>query len=109
MMTYVYLLFPSVPFLHVLGPKGTGKSQVLDVLQSVVRAGYKGRVTVAATGDMIEAARITPLFDQTDSLATDMVDMLADSYRDGAKRTVVNMEHRGVPLQFSTFGPKAFA
>ncbi len=30
LMTYVYPVFSSVPFIHLLGPKGTGKSQALD-------------------------------------------------------------------------------
>src|SRR2546426_5505153 len=43
LMTYVYRAFSSVPFLHLLGPKGTGKSQSLDLLAAVSRDGYKSR------------------------------------------------------------------
>ena len=43
LMTYVFPLFASVPFLHALGPKNTGKSQFLDTMQQLVRCGYKSR------------------------------------------------------------------
>jgi hypothetical protein len=108
-VTYLYPMFSSVPFLHLLGPKGTGKSQVLDVLQQISRSGYKARVTAPVLGDLIAARRITPLIDQADNLTSEHIDLLADSYRVGGRRAIVDKEHRGEPLEFETFGPKAFA
>jgi hypothetical protein len=109
LMTYVYLLFPSLPFLHFLGPQGTGKSQALDVLQQLVRLGHKSRATAPATGDLIQTQRVTLLLDQADNLDAAMVDLLTDSYRRGARRTIVDKDKRGQPLEFETFGPKALA
>ena len=108
-LTYVYRLFPAVPYLHFLGPKGCGKSQALDLDEMITRRGHKSRVTPAVLGDLIEAWRVTPLFDQSDNLTPEHVDLFASSYRVGAKRTIVDMDNRGVPMEFDLFGPKAFA
>jgi len=109
LMTYVYPTFSSLPFLHFLGPKGTGKSQSLDLLAALSRDGYKSRATAAVVGDLIESRRVTLLFDQANSMSPEHVDLFADSYRAGARRTIVNMDKRGVPYEFETFGPKTFA
>lgn len=108
-LTYVYPAFAAVPFLHFLGPKGSGKSQSLDLLQQLARQGYKARATAAVVGDLIESKRVTLLLDQADNLSPHHIDLFADSYRAGAKRAIVDMDHRGSPLEFETFGPKAFA
>jgi hypothetical protein len=109
LMTYVYPLFSSVPFIHLLGPKSTGKSQALDVLAQLGRLGYKSQQTPPVIGDMIEMWRITPLLDQADFLTPAHIDLLTDSYRVGARRAVTNMDDRSRPHVFETFGPKAFA
>ncbi len=109
LMTYVYPVFQSLPFLHFLGPKGTGKSQALDLLVRLARDGYKSKVTAAVVGDLVKSRRVTLLFDQADHLTPDHVDLFADSYRAGAQRAIVDMDNRGEPHVFETFGPKAFA
>lgn len=109
LMTYVYLAFSSVPFLHLLGPKSTGKSQALDLLAALSRDGYKSRATSAVVGDLIQSRRITLLFDQANSMSPEHIDIFADSYRAGSRRTIVDMNKRGEPHEFETFGPKAFA
>lgn len=108
-MTYLYPVFSSVPFLHLLGPKGTGKSQTLDLLAALSRDGYKSRATSAVVGDLIQSRRVTLLFDQANSMSPEHVDLFADSYRARARRTIVDMNKRGEPQEFETFGPKAFA
>lgn len=109
LMTFVYLAFGSVPFLHLLGDKGTGKSQLLDLLNEMSKNGHKSRTTTAAIGDLIESWRVIPLIDQADNLPLDQVDLLADSYRANVTRTIINMDKRGCPQEFEVFGPKAFA
>jgi hypothetical protein len=108
-MTYVYYAFPSVPFLHLLGDKSTGKSQALDLLEQLSRDGQKVRPTAPAVGDITHARRPTLLIDQADNLNPDLVDLLADSYRRGTRRIIVNMDRRGQVQEFETFGPKALA
>lgn len=109
LMTYVYPLFDAVPFIHFQGPKSSGKSQAMDLLEQLVRQGYKARVTAAAVGDLITFQRRTILFDQADHMGEDHIDLFADSYRPGKGRAIVNMEKRGQVHEFETFGPKAFA
>ena len=110
-MTYVYPLFTSLPYLHLLGAKNTGKSQALDLLAQVARSGLKTRATAAVIGDLIEAARPTLLFDQADNLTDEHINLLADSYRAGATRTLVVFDSRGErqARTYETFGPKVFA
>ena len=109
LMTFVYLAFGSVPFLHLLGDKGSGKSQLLDLLNEMSKSGDKSRTTGAAMGDLIESWRVIPLFDQADNLRSKDVDLFADSYRANVTRTITNMDKRGCPHEFEVFGPKAFA
>ena len=108
-MTYVYPLFSSLPYLSFLGAKGTGKSQSLDLLAQLVRSGYKSHATAAVIGDLIQSRRPTLLLDQADNLTPEHVDLLADGYRAGARRAIVDMDHRGQPREFEIFGPKVFA
>lgn len=108
-LTFVYPPFSAVPFLLLLGAKGTGKSQTLDVLRRLCRCGQKTRSTPAAVGDMIASQRATLLLDQANRLKPELKEILTDSYRQGAARTVVDETKRGNPHRFETFGPKAFA
>ncbi len=108
-LTYVYPLFPAVPFLHIVGPKGTGKTQLLEVLEQLVRNAHRAAITRALTGDMMEYHRPTLLTDQVDHLPPELSDTLAASYRYGSRRSVTNTDDRTKPLTFGTFGPKALA
>ncbi len=78
-------------------------------MQQLAHLGYKSQTTAAAIGDLIESKRITLLFDQADNLKQAHVDLCTDSYRAGARRSITNMDKRGQPQEFDTFGPKAFA
>jgi len=113
-LSFVYLAFPVVPFLHVLGDKGSGKSQALDLLQELARDGQKADMSPASIGDITEARRATLLIDQVnspDDLSSKMVSTLADSNRVGARRLVVlgGSDLGRAVREFATFGPKAFA
>ena len=108
-LTFTYPAFAAVPFPLLLGPKDTGKSQTLDVLRQLCRCGDKSRPTGASLGDKIESQRVTWLVDQANRLTEELIEILVDSYRAGAARTVTDVEHRGRPFRFETFGPKAFA
>lgn len=108
-LTFVYPIFPAVPFLLFLGAKQTGKSQALDVLAELCRCGHKSRSTAAALGDLIETQRVTPLLDQAGLLPDELLQVVIESYRRGATRTVTDVDKRGNPHRFKTFGPKAFA
>lgn len=110
LLTYVARAFPAVPYIGLLGPKGTGKSQTLDVLERLSFNAYKGRVTAAGLGDTTSALRGTVLVDQAQRLSEELLDLLVDGYRrDGGRRRVVDVDNRGNPHEFETFGPKALA
>jgi hypothetical protein len=58
---------------------------------------------------MIQSRRTIWLLDQANRLPEDLLSDLTDSYTQGAKRTVTNMDQRGQPYEFDIFAPKAFA
>ena len=108
-LTFTYPAFSAVAFILLLGEKETGKSQTLDVLKHLCRCGDKSRPTAASLGDKIESQRVTWLIDQANKLSDELIEILVDSYRFGAARSVTDMDNRGRPHRFETFGPKAFA
>ncbi len=116
--TYLSQLFTAFPFLHFLGPKEAGKSKTLEALRLLCFNAFKGRdLTAAALGDTCEGQRGTMLFDQAERVgqgdhgAANLVGLLADSYKKaGGRRRVVEVTKAGRRvLEFSTYGPKAFA
>ena len=108
-ITFIYPLFFAIAFLLLLGPKGTGKTETLRLLELLVRSGFRAITTTAGIGDLIQSRRATLLLDQTGHLYLDTKNLLVDSYKQGAKRAVVDERNRGMPHEFETFGPKAFA
>ena len=116
MGTYFHRVFSAFPFLHAKGPKGSGKSQLLDTLNQLAFNAVKARPTLAALGDTVETLHGTMLIDEAGSLARDnneeLVETLAGSYKkNGFKRRVTNFDKkRGrETIEFETFSPKAFA
>jgi len=112
--TYFHRLFFSYPFLHLKAPKGSGKSQLLGVLEKLCFNAVKARPTVASMGDIVTSLRCTFLIDQADSLHNDnnyeIREILTDSYtKGGGKRRVLDMKRGRKQLEFETFSPKAFA
>ena len=110
--TYLCHAFNAFPFLHPFGPKETGKSKSLEVKRELCCNAWKGRdLTPAALGDTMEAMRGTVLLDQAEFLTDHLIGLLADSYKKaGGRRRVVEITKVGrVVLEFSTYGPKAFA
>jgi len=114
--TYFAHSFTAFPFLHFHGPKESGKSKSLEAMRCTCCNAWKGRdITVAALGDTVDGQRGTILLDQAEKLNSDentnLVGLLADSYKKaGGQRRVVEITKGGRSiLEFSTYGPKAFA
>lgn len=117
--TYFAHLFAAYPFLHFFGPKECGKSKSLEALRFFCFNAFKGRdITAAALGDTVDGQRGTVLIDQAEKLGQtsqpgelNLVGLLADSYKAaGGRRRVVEMSKAGRKvMEFSTYGPKAFA
>lgn len=117
--TYFSPIFSAYPFLHFFGPKESGKSKSLEALRFFCFNAWKGRdITVAALGDTVDGQRGAMLIDQAEKLGQtrqsgelNLVGLLADSYKKaGERRRVVEMSKFGRKvMEFSTYGPKAFA
>ena len=114
--TYFHPLFPAYPFLNPKGPKRSGKSQLLTVLEKLSFNAIKARPSLAALSDTVDALHGTCLIDQADSLGRkggeEMLDILTDSYkRSGGKRRIVEFDkNKGRKVvEYETYGPKAFA
>jgi hypothetical protein len=116
--SYFAHMFTAYPFLHFHGPKECGKSKTLEALRCVCFNAWKGRdITAAALGDTTDGQRGTLLLDQAEKLdgspenGGNLIGLLADSYKKaGGQRRVVEITKAGRSvLEFSTYGPKAFA
>jgi len=115
--TYYAHLFTAFPFLHFHGPKESGKSKSLEAMRCVCLNAWKGRdITSAALGDTADGQRGTLLLDQAEKLNSEqetgnLIGLLADSYKKaGGQRRVVEITKAGRSvLEFSTYGPKAYA
>jgi hypothetical protein len=114
--TYYAHLVTAFPFLHFHAPKESGKSKTLEAMRCCCFNGWKGRdITAAALGDTADGLRGTLLLDQAEKLNSDengnLIGLLADSYKKaGGQRRVVEVTKTGRSvLEFSTYGPKAYA
>jgi hypothetical protein len=115
--TYYAHLFTAFPFLHFHGPKESGKSKSLEAMRCVCFNAWKGRdISIPAFADSMDSQRGTLLLDQAEKLQSDketgnLIGLLADSYKKaGGQRRVMDVSKNGRSvLEFSTYGPKAFA
>ena len=110
--TYFAHLFQAFPFLFLYGPKEAGKSRLLEILCLLGFNGVKVKdISIAALGDIVDGMRGTLLIDQAETMSRQMKGILADSYkRLGAVRKVIRQSGgRRSILEFSAYGPKAFA
>jgi len=109
--TYFAHLFPAFPFLLFLGPKETGKSKTLEIMELLAFNAVKVKtVTEAALCDTTNGLKGTVVFDQAEKLPIKMVGFLADSYkRAGAKRRIIERKKgKRIVRVFSGYGPKSF-
>ncbi len=108
-LSFTYPAFAAVAYILLVGPKATGKSECLSLMEKLCRCGHTSTATAASMGDLISARRATWLIDQADKLHEALAHDLTASYKHGSKRTVADNEQRGKPHEFEIFGPKAFA
>lgn len=112
--TYFFPAFSAFPFVHIKGPKHSGKSQILTFLEQLCFNAKKARPTKAALGDTVDSLRGTYLIDQCDSIGNpsngELLDLLTDSYRkSGGRRRFMDMEKGRKVIEQEVYGPKAFA
>ena len=110
-MTYFTPLFDAVPFILLLGPKASGKSQLLGIMEALCFNAEKLQsVTPAALVNLTAQRRCTLLIDQAENIKSTLVGMLADSYKKNGGRYSCIEKRKGVKvaIQKSSYGPKAF-
>ena len=110
--TYFAHLFPAFPFLLFIGPKETGKSKLLEIINLMAFNSVKVKtITEAALCDTTDGLRGTVLIDQAESLPQNLGGIIADSYKKaGAKRRIIGHKNgKRVIKEYSGYGPKAFA
>lgn len=109
--------FNTVPYPFLYGPKGTGKTQALELLNALC---YKPLLSpdmsTAAIFQIIEAVHPTLLLDETDNIARkvqnenthNMVQILNAGYRRG-QRVVRGSRDGTIPQLYDVFGLKILA
>ena len=115
MGTYFFPTFSAYPYIHIKAPKGSGKSQCLNLLNQTAFNAVKARASLPALRDTVDALRGTYLMDQADALhrnnMEDFLDVLTDSYKraGGNVRKMVANKNTWNLEEFEAYSPKAFA
>ncbi len=116
MLTWVYEAFPNVPYVHLLGPAGSGKSRTLQVVGLL---GYHpflagGNVTAAALLRIPEIYGGTLLIDESGAISGEEQDALTSILNSGYQRgaNVVRARREGDQhglIDYPVYGPKMMA
>jgi DNA primase len=114
--TYLFPIFSHYPYVHFTGPKGSGKSQCLHVLQSLCHnAKIAGSMTLAVQFRIISALQPTLLFDEMENLGqtqhTELHRMLKYGFEKNGPQ-VWRMDTTGNRMEmscWSVYCPRAFA
>jgi len=109
MLSYAYAAWLTVPYLHLTGPWGSGKTQILDVLKRMVFRPFSSSNTTAATMfHSLNSRGGTLLLDEAERLSgksqdtQQLLSILLSGYRRGEQAT-------RVAGRYHVFGPKAVA
>jgi len=65
--TYFYILFESFPYLFLYGPKSSGKTKTLSILESLCFNAVKCKISLGALTDTSDSLRGTLLLDQAET------------------------------------------
>lgn len=110
-LTYLYDIFYSIPYLQILGPYGSGKSRVSDVLEKLCSNPF-------SSGDISDAALFRTIAEKKGpTMIVDEADDLGGGTRRGILLRVLKTGYRqngsvtrcgrgGTIERFPTFGPK---
>jgi hypothetical protein len=105
MATYGYKAAETVPYLHILGGVGTGKTRLAELLEMLC---FNGRlaagITSAATHRLIEASRATLLLDEQSHGSETWSRILRVGYRRSGRVTYLDRNHH--LIESSVYGPK---
>ncbi len=117
MLTYTYPAWPTVPYLSIGGPLGSGKSRVFDVLAPLVFNPLpSSNLTAACLFRTLHTQAGTLLLDEAERLRDrtpdvgELLSILLAGYKQGGQAT--RLERVGddfKPTSFDVYGPKAIA
>ncbi len=114
--SYLYRLFDSVGYITLEGPKRSGKTRTLEVLEALCfNSRMAGSASEATIFRMVESDCCTLLIDEASRLSStdnNETSTMLDIVRTGYKRSGVVFRCDGethVPQAFSSFSPKVFA
>lgn len=112
--TYFFPVFQTYPYLILSGPRGSGKTKVLDFLDCIAFNSVKfANTSVSALFRIIDANRCTVLIDEAETLrngeeSRDLGRILNAGYKSNANVLRTNPESLTVE-EFNTYSPKAIA
>ena len=116
-LTYVYPIWPAVPYLSIGGPQGSGKSRIFDVLGRLAFSPIiSSNMTSACLFRTVHDRGGTLLLDEAERLQDQSSDMaeirsiLLAGYKAGQMAQRLEKRDDGfVRVNFDVFGPKAVA
>ena len=114
--TYLYPVFEAYPYVALQGPKGSGKTKVLDVMAKLA---FNARIAssmssaslfrvVQATRGMLGIDEAERLSDSKDPLATELRLLLNAGYKSGSPAIRCEGDDHQV-VEFQVYGPKMIA
>jgi len=118
LLTYAYPAWHAVAYLHMTGATGSGKTQILEVLERLVfRPFNSSSLTGPALFRTLDDRGGTLLFDEAEGLSVrdtatgDLVRILLAGYKRGHPATRLRGDPDGnwITEEFDVYGPKALA
>jgi len=111
--TYSFNLFEAIPYIHLTGAKGSGKTTLIRILSSLSHNPVRTvSVTSANLFRMIEKEQPTLFIDEVEGLEKrgssndPVIQVLNSGYQKGG---VVHRVVKGVSTKYSTYSPKVIA
>lgn len=117
-LTHIYMGLESVPYLHLNGPKSSGKSNLMQILGiCCFNAAPSSTISPAVLYRIAEATRPTFIIDEAEKLknptagtmAADLMDICLGSYANNEQARALRCgRDEFQPESFNTYSPKIF-
>lgn len=113
--TYLFSAFSAFPYLFISGPRGSGKTKVLDVLNHIVfNPESTSSITPSSMFRLIEANKCTLLIDEAEMLrqgehSQELKLILNAGYKPGKPVVRTNADKEMRVEKFDVYSPKALA